>query len=182
MNFVRRMADAHLCMNGFISSVKGFTMPRLTITITEEQADLLDEKTGDEGAYESKSEAVREFIQRGDQLIQRVEELENENEQLRRQITTLNDRLEKHSDLEDEHFELKEEYEALETRRNELQRQLAAVNSRQEDVTELVEYIEQQRDLERYRARREQMVDQAGLLTRWKWKLTGVPVNKDRDK
>lgn len=71
--------------------------------------------------------------------------------------------------------------EALEARRDELQRQLTAVNSRQEDVTELVEYVEQQRDLERYRARREQMIDQAGMLTRWKWKLTGVPVNEDRD-
>ena len=167
-------------MTGFTNAVKRFTVPRLTITITEEQAELLDEKTGDEGEYESKSEAVRDFIQRGEQLLQRVKELENENEQLRRQITALDDRLEEHSELEDEYVELKEEYDALEARRDELQRQLAAVNSRQEDVTELVEYVEQQRDLERYRARREQMIDQAGILTRWKWKLTGVPVNEDR--
>jgi hypothetical protein len=39
-----------------------------------------------------------------------------------------------------------------------------------------IEYVEQQRDLERYRARREQMLDQAGILSRWKWKITGVPV------
>lgn len=168
-------------MKGFTSAVKGFTVPRLTITITEEQAELLDEKTGDEGEYESKSEAVRDFIQRGGQLLQRVEELEDENEQLCRQITALDDRLEEHSELENKYVELKEEYEALEARRDELQRQLAAVNTRQEDVTELVEYVEQQRDLERYRARREQMIDQAGMLARWKWKLTGVPVNEDRD-
>ena len=72
--------------------------------------------------------------------------------------------------------ELQTEYENLEAKYDELQRQLAAVNSRQADVTELVEYVEQQRDLDQYRARRERMVDQAGMLTRWKWKLTGVPV------
>ena len=61
-----------------------------------------------------------------------------------------------------------------------LQRQLAATNSRIDEVTEIVEYVDEQRELERYRERRERMVDQAGVLTRAKWWLTGVPVDGGR--
>ena len=35
-------------------------------------------------------------------------------------------------------------------------------------------------ELERYRERRERMVDQAGALTRAKWWLTGVPIDGGR--
>ncbi|MDG5821635.1 hypothetical protein [Natronococcus sp. A-GB7] len=117
-------------------------MPRLTITITDEQAEILEGKTGDGGEYESKSEAVRTFITEYERLTERVDELQNE--------------------------------------RDRLQRQLAATNSRIDEVTELVEYVDEQRELERYRERRERMVDQAGVLTRAKWWLTGVPVDGDR--
>ena len=71
------------------------------------------------------------------------------------------------------------DYDDIETRHDDLQRQLAAVNARQEDVTELVEYVDQQREAERYRDRRRRMVDQAGVVTRAKWWLTGVPVDGD---
>lgn len=59
-------------------------MPRLTVTITEEQADLLDEITQD-GGYESKSAAVRNFIQVGEERRELEEEIatvESESEQL----------------------------------------------------------------------------------------------------
>lgn len=72
--------------------------------------------------------------------------------------------------------ELQTEYETLKTKYDELQRQLAAVNSRQDDVTELVEFVEEQRDLTRYQERRQRQLDKANILTRWKWKVTGVPV------
>lgn len=68
------------------------------------------------------------------------------------------------------------DYDALEARHDDLQRQLAAVNSRQEDVTELVEYVEEQRDLTQYQERRQRLLDNSNILTRWKWKVTGVPV------
>lgn len=70
------------------------------------------------------------------------------------------------------------DYDDLQARHDELQRQLAAVNSRQEDVTELVEYVEQEREADRYRDRRRRLVDQAGVVTRAKWWLTGVPVEE----
>lgn len=66
----------------------------------------------------------------------------------------------------------------LETENERLQRQLAAVNARQDDVTEVVEYVEEQREVERYRDRRQQKIDGANIFTRAKWKLTGVPVDE----
>jgi seryl-tRNA synthetase len=44
--------------------------------------------------------------------------------------------------------ELRQELDVLQSQYNELQRQLAATNRRQEDVGELVEYVERQRELE----------------------------------
>ena len=37
-------------------------MPRITVTLEDEQAALLEEKTGVDGEYDSKSEAVRSLI------------------------------------------------------------------------------------------------------------------------
>lgn len=53
-------------------------------------------------------------------------------------------------------------YDDLQTKNERLQRQLAAINSRQGDVTEIVEYVEEEKS---YR--------QAGLGTRMKWWLFG---------
>lgn len=72
-------------------------------------------------------------------------------------------------------------YEELKARHEDLQRQLAAVNSRQEDVTELVEYVQSERELTRYEERRQRLLDDANILKRWTWKVTGVPVDGDED-
>lgn len=73
---------------------------------------------------------------------------------------------------------LQQQLENVKQENERLQNEKRTLINQRKETTELVEYIEQQRDLERYRARREQMVDQAGMLTRWKWKFTGVPVEK----
>lgn len=52
-----------------------------------------------------------------------------------------------------------------------LRRQLQAVNARQEDVGELVEYVEQERKLDQQRAQRRQ----APAWRRAKWWLLGEP-------
>jgi Arc/MetJ-type ribon-helix-helix transcriptional regulator len=70
-------------------------MPRLTITVTDEQATLLEELSGDGGQYESKSAAVRDFIQSGE----RVAELEREVERLNRERRQLLEQREEHSEL-----------------------------------------------------------------------------------
>ncbi|WP_339106517.1 ribbon-helix-helix protein, CopG family [Haloterrigena salinisoli] len=73
------------------------------------------------------------------------------------------------------------EYEEIKTERDRLERKLTETNARQDDVSEIVEYVEKQREVERYRDQRQRMVDQAGLLTRMKWKLTGVPVDDEQE-
>ena len=70
-------------------------MPRLTITVTDEQAELLEELSGDDGQYESKSEAVRQFIQTGE----RIAELEQEVERLNRERRQLLDQRGEHQEL-----------------------------------------------------------------------------------
>lgn len=64
-------------------------MPRLTITITDDQAAMLDEKTGEGGEYESKSDVVRTFIREYERLDERVDNLERENERLRNEKRAL---------------------------------------------------------------------------------------------
>lgn len=86
-------------MHGFTGAVKVFTVPRLTITIDEEQAELLEEKTGEGAEYESKSEAVRMLIQRGERADQRIAELEAERDRLERKLTAALETREEHTDL-----------------------------------------------------------------------------------
>lgn len=68
------------------------------------------------------------------------------------------------------------EYDRIRDERDRLERQLSAVNARQDDVSELVEYVEEQREAERYRDQRRRRLDEANILRRWKWKVTGIPV------
>ncbi len=68
-----------------------------------------------------------------------------------------------------EYERLTERVDELQRERDRLERKLTATNSRIDEVTELVEYVDEQREFERYRERRERMIDQAGVLTRAKW-------------
>ena len=70
-------------------------MPRLTITVTDEQAALLEELSEDGGQYDSKSAAVRDFIESGE----RVAELEREVERLNRERRQLLEQREEHGEL-----------------------------------------------------------------------------------
>ena len=128
-------------------------MGRITFTAEAQHEDII-ENVKTEIDAESTAAAVRECIERAVDLQQCDEGLQQREEALQQQLENV-----------------KQENERLQNEKRTL------INQRKE-TTELVEYIEQQRDLERYRARREQMVDQAGMLTRWKWKFTGVPVEK----
>jgi Arc/MetJ-type ribon-helix-helix transcriptional regulator len=70
-------------------------MPRFTVTVTDEQAALLEDISSEGGQYESKSEAVRSFIQGGERLA----ELERENERLHRERRQLLEQREEHGEL-----------------------------------------------------------------------------------
>lgn len=71
------------------------------------------------------------------------------------------------------------ELEQTQAKVEDLRRQLQARNAREEDVAELVEYVEEQREAERYRDRRQRRLDEANILKRWKWKVTGIPVGDE---
>jgi len=79
-------------------------MPRLTITIDENQSDFLEELTGENGEYESKSAAVRNFIQAGEErreLEKEVDRLRNRVETREERIEELESQLRKRSQIED---------------------------------------------------------------------------------
>lgn len=64
-------------------------MPRLTITLSDELAEFIEEESSDNEDFDSKSEAVRHYLRRGqdaDDLEAEVEVLENRLDDLRRQL------------------------------------------------------------------------------------------------
>jgi flagellar biosynthesis chaperone FliJ len=71
--------------------------------------------------------------------------------------------------------DLQQDLEAAEARQDDLRRQLQAANSRNEDHQELVEYVQDERRLQRQREERKRMKETAGVLTRAKWWVTGLP-------
>ena len=60
-------------------------MPRFSVTLPDEQGELIEDLAGEEGPAASKSEAVRMLITDA----QRVDELETENDRLRREKQAL---------------------------------------------------------------------------------------------
>lgn len=70
-------------------------MPRLTATVDEDHAALIEELSGDGGQYASKSEAVRACIQ----AYERVSELEVENDRLRREKRAVIEQRDEHREL-----------------------------------------------------------------------------------
>lgn len=70
-------------------------MPRYSVTLPEEQGELIEDLAGEEEPASSKSEAVRMLIEDA----QRVSEVEEENERLRRERRQLLEQREEHTDL-----------------------------------------------------------------------------------
>jgi Arc/MetJ-type ribon-helix-helix transcriptional regulator len=125
-------------------------MPRLTITIDDDQSELLDELTQESGEYESKSAAVRDFIQAGEER----RELEAEIEKLRDRLDSREERIE------------------------ELESQLRKRSNIEEKIEDLPEKM---RGAETYTERRQRKLDEASITQRLKWRLTGVPVDPDKE-
>lgn len=66
-----------------------------------------------------------------------------------------------------EYDDVVDERDDLEARLEDLRRQLAEVRSREDDVDEIVRYVEHERSIQERKAR-------AGIVTRAKWFLTGM--------
>lgn len=90
----------------YLHTVKaGSYMPRLTVTIEEEQSELLEELSVEGGPYDSKSEAVRNFIQAGEdrhELREEVDRLRDRLESREDRIQELEEQLAKRSQIEEE--------------------------------------------------------------------------------
>jgi Arc/MetJ-type ribon-helix-helix transcriptional regulator len=70
-------------------------MPRYSVTLPDEQGELIEDLAGEEGPASSKSEAVRMLIEDA----QRVSEVEGENDRLRRERRQLLEQRDEHDDL-----------------------------------------------------------------------------------
>lgn len=118
---------------------------------------------GDDGDDEiTQSDAIRKLLKRGLEDYDREQELQ-----------------EIESEYEERIEELESEYEEriadLKAKRDDLSRQLQATNRRVDDHQELQEYVAEQRELDYRRERREDRRAHAGVLTRAKWWLVGMP-------
>jgi Arc/MetJ-type ribon-helix-helix transcriptional regulator len=87
-------------------------MPRLTATVDEEHAVLIEELSSDSGQYASKSEAVRACIQ----AYERVAELETENDRLRHEKRVVIEQRDEHRELV-EYVEGERELQKMERQR-----------------------------------------------------------------
>lgn len=70
-------------------------MPRITVSVSDEQAERIEDLAGEDGPYDSKSEVMRSFIHRA----QEADDLERENERLNRERRQLLDQREEHTEL-----------------------------------------------------------------------------------
>ena len=105
-----------------------------------------------------------------------IESLMGENGEFESKSEVVRWLIDDHSALQEEIEELEETIEEMERENDQLRDQLAATNQRIDDVNDLVEYVDSEREMARYQDRRQRMLDQASILSRWKWKLTGIPV------
>jgi Arc/MetJ-type ribon-helix-helix transcriptional regulator len=72
-------------------------MARLTITLSDELAEFIEEESSDNGKFESKSAAVRHYLERG----QEAESLENEVEVMEARLDDLRRQLYERNDVEE---------------------------------------------------------------------------------
>jgi len=87
-------------------------MPRLTITITDDQSELLDDLTSEDGEYESKSAAVRSFIDEGESK----HELQAEIDRLRERLESREDRIDELESQLGKRSEIEQQIEQLPTK------------------------------------------------------------------
>jgi Arc/MetJ-type ribon-helix-helix transcriptional regulator len=143
-------------------------MDRITVSLDDGSGEIVEENVGDGTAYESKSAFVRECITEYEHLTSlqtQVAELEEELAAAREQRDSAEAEAD---DLRDRVEDLEVELEQQEARADDLRRQLKAANGKNERMQELARYVEDER-------RVEQQWREAGLLTKAKWRLFGMP-------
>lgn len=115
---------------------------RTSVSLDTELASYVRDVATEAG--ENNAEAIRNALRHGREQADRAASLETETERLRERVA------------------------ALETERDRLQDEKQQVLAQREENTELVEYVEQERTVER-------QWREAGLATRMKWRVLGMP-------
>ena len=128
-------------------------MKKISISLTEDHLEVVDERQDEDDAG-SRSEAVR-------QIIDEYGRLRSECEDLRTEAEDLHARLEQREDRIDD-----------------LEEQLARRSQLEQEIEDLPDKI---RDEQTYQERRQRLIDQASLLQRLRWKVTGVSVNSQSE-
>lgn len=130
-------------------------MKRFTISVDDDLNEFVENLASDNGPYSSKSKAAAALLSEARELHE--SEFDNLEE-----LFVMADRV----------GELESELEHEEARVEDLCRQLQAANAKDEQVEELATYVENER-------RVEQQWREAGLLTKTKWRLFGMPTEDD---
>jgi Arc/MetJ-type ribon-helix-helix transcriptional regulator len=125
-------------------------MSRITVSLDEQSKQVIEERAGEDGAYDSKSAVVRDCVKE----YERVEELEEELEAVREQCEQLRKRAER--------------VEELETEIERVRREKRQLLQEREEKAQLAQYVEDER-------RVEQKWREAPLWTRVKWRIVGMP-------
>lgn len=128
-------------------------MEQITLRVPENTLESLEGEADEHGR--SRSEHIREVLESRNE----VDELRAEHE---REVADLRDKIE----------DLERELEQRDARLDDLRRQLQAANAKDERVQELATYVEEER-------RVEQRWRQAGLGTKLKWRLFGMPADAE---
>jgi predicted nucleic acid-binding Zn-ribbon protein len=135
-------------------------MPRITVTISDALDEYLEKESGEGGEADSKSEVMRSLAERGrdaEDFQERIDELEEELAAVRNERDQLQEQAEHVDDLE--------------TKVERLENEKRLILEQREENAELVEYIEQERNAE-------QQWREAGLWTKTKWKVFGMPADE----
>jgi len=137
-----------------------------------------------EAAGDNDAEAIRDAVRRARDLDGRVDDLEAERDGLVEEVADLRaevDRLEGADDRADELGDRVEELEAtvadLETDLERVQNEKQQILAQRDENKELRRYVEDKRSV----AQAEQQYRQASILTRAKWKITGMPSGEEGD-
>jgi len=71
------------------------------------------------------------------------------------------------------------EAEEIEAERDRLDRHLKQLLQEREEHGQLVEYVQEEKSLRQRQRERQRMKEEANILHRFKWSLTGMPTQRD---
>lgn len=152
-------------------------MDQVTLRVPSETKESLAEEA--DNADQTLSEYMRDLIAERNQdseIAERHERLREDHERLRTDHDRLQNEFERveseNETLQKENDSLQEENEQLHDENERLQREKRMILEQREDHAALVEYVEDERQLDKKR-------EHANLIQRAKWWVTGVPYDEE---